>query len=371
MSSTPSRSPRPLPAYPQTKFPIFRCDDPVSPRRFANAAEVIILRQILAQTRLLLDVPRVREAFALALKTDILTPLDLEVAERVLQVMPQLELTEGLLQEAIVVRSADYNPNQPTSSSRIRIQLRAERLAYIMYLVDLEKNDVNAANLRRQIAFISWTLLHECMHLSREFAFLTAQEKTSPPRLRYGNKFMADIWMPPPSSSPSSELSSAPCKDDRAKGESGYWLEARLTGGCSLEAVDTHIDGTNLMGITTVLAAKKLPQSQYYTWKISDAFTGIKILDDVATATTVAHMEIVIDAIHHRISTVPPTRLTTATTGSAKAGWQGPIIDDKDVYDAHEGETNPMVKAYLVARGAYTSPSLTNASAPPPPQHQI
>ncbi|KAJ7047946.1 hypothetical protein C8F04DRAFT_1226817 [Mycena alexandri] len=87
--------------------------------------------------------------------------------------------------------------------------------------------------------------------------------------------------------------------------------------------------------IESVMALKKLADSSYDTWMVSRA------------TTTVGAMEDALDAICHDIASTSPT---AKVLRSSRDGAQMQVDNSRDVFDAHEAETNPMVKEYLVSR---------------------
>jgi hypothetical protein len=132
---------------------------------------------------------------------------------------------------------------------------------------------------KQAFAWVVWVVAHEMMHIVRERvrtsicgngervkAYESVSEKTTPPRLRSSNRPQDKLWQPPSeppsghtlvtSSSHSLPTSAAkptiqeshpasvpttPLKANdipfEPKGESGHWLEDKLTGGCSLEPI--------------------------------------------------------------------------------------------------------------------------------------
>ncbi|KAJ6496559.1 hypothetical protein C8R47DRAFT_1114582 [Mycena vitilis] len=349
---------------PQKRFPIFPSNDFITSRRWTSEFETKVLQDVLNVTKFLFATSTVHRLVAISLKADLdpydeeldvdsvaLTDEDLNFAKTALESIPQLELVEGLHQEAIVVRSPDPTTNHPTTARPVRIQLRAER-AYVLW--QLAARGMQATPIyQRTFSFMVWVILHEGMHLVREYAFPTAQQKASLPRLRSSNKTVDVLWAPADSSNVSRFYN---------KGESGHWLEDHLTAGCSLEALDIPYDEPllpvsavpdevqkKLKFIVTIKASKARPENWYDTWKLSDAIAGIAVMDPLATVSSVGDAAAVLAAILRHISTAPftPQRRQVAANSKSSDLSEDPA---RDVFDATDRDMFPHVDAYLRSR---------------------
>ncbi|KAJ7740627.1 hypothetical protein B0H16DRAFT_1694265 [Mycena metata] len=221
--------PPPLPQSMQNGLPILKASGKL--RRRTNPSETQQLQKIIVHTRTMLATPSVEHLVAVSLKTtgiDLMcdedptkievTPEDLTRARSALQWVPQVELVEGLPEEAIVTSTPD-DVHHPTQGKPIRVQLRAERAA---------QGHQDTAGYRRECAFVAWVLLHESMHhLVREYGCAPGN-KMSPPHLRSVNKSMDVVWEGAGVRMP--------------KGESRHWLEDCLPGGCIVHPTDIPYD---------------------------------------------------------------------------------------------------------------------------------
>ncbi|KAJ7227385.1 hypothetical protein GGX14DRAFT_555938 [Mycena pura] len=357
----------------QTDFHYYRVDDDRSPRRKANDFETKILSSLVLQVNVFFKIPRIVRLVAISMQPQpqestnqdvdlnsvAVSEEEIAAAQRLLAVVPQVDLVEGLVPEAQVVKTPDPSPDAPSFNRPVRIHIRAERIySLCTFAAHLGPGYESNPTYRRGFSWGFCVLIREVMHHVCEMAFVEAWQKEFPPRLRSANYPQVEIWSGPPTpprysssvylpsglppTTPRRSLAhESPLFSPRLKGEAGFWLEEKLFGGAYLVAQDSNVipqhplievpEDLKLCRISHI-HAKTVYKKGYKIWTIDDdmfqlvgPFTDGDLLRGNGNDFSSKH------GVEHEASTVGSSAFGSSVVGSATRDVFFADEDDEDV----------------------------------------
>ncbi|KAJ7117552.1 hypothetical protein C8R44DRAFT_738451 [Mycena epipterygia] len=255
-----------------------------------TASEQALLH-VVAQTKLFLAVPRVRRLVAISLMgdsvgdqdiNDISIPEDLRLfVDKILSDLPQINLMQGLSEEARVVKS------EPSSLKNIHIDLRAER---VWYLATLDACvGTSHQNYRKALGYIVVVLAHAIMRCLPA-AVSQSAAGSLPASL--------SAW------------------ETRTRGQARDWFEEKLTGGCCIDVTespstlrhkDVPVPENCILQQISQVYARAAVQGGFHIWYLESVHCDSPdLFASVVAATTPDDWAAILQSIEEHIVTTSP-----------------------------------------------------------------
>ncbi|KAJ7117555.1 hypothetical protein C8R44DRAFT_738454 [Mycena epipterygia] len=261
-----------------------------------TASEQALLH-VVAQTKLFLAVPRVRRLVAISLMGDSVGDQDINdisisedlrlYVDKILSDLPQINLVQGLSEEARVVKSEAGPGSTPTSNSGQRYGEKHRRIWYLATLG--ARMGTSHQNYRKALGYIVVVLGHEIMR-----CLPTAVSQSATGSLPTS----LSTW------------------ETRTRGQARDWFEEKLTGGCFIDVrekpgtfrhKDVPVPENCILQQISQVYARAAVQGGFHVWYLESVHCDSPdLFASVVAATTPDDWTAILQSIEEHITTTSP-----------------------------------------------------------------